>query len=225
MKQEEPVRKVRCPHCGQISSYKVPASINGTLQPLLRQAILEETLFDWQCPHCEGQARLFYPFVYHDMRRRLLIDLAAGSRQASVDAAALSNTFPALEQYTTRWVRSLTALKEKILIFERGLDDGAMELTKLALMQMVQRREHCSLKAGYWEASQKAQAQDRLFFAFLTPEGEVLRRSVHRSAYEKSLEIARHFPTLAAGFPLVSKRWAVAVMQEYRATQDSGKQA
>ena len=59
--------KITCPKCNHESDYIVWYSINVTLNPEMKDKILDDTLFSWVCPHCGERFYAPYDFLYHDM--------------------------------------------------------------------------------------------------------------------------------------------------------------
>ena len=65
------------------------------------------------------------------------LDVYKRQKQESLNDAEAENRYPELGGVTKRLAADLNKLKEKILIFENGLDDRAVELTKLAMSKAV----------------------------------------------------------------------------------------
>lgn len=63
--------KITCPKCNHESDYMVMCSINATLNPEMKNKILDDTLFNWVCPHCGKNYNVPYDFLYHDMENGL----------------------------------------------------------------------------------------------------------------------------------------------------------
>ena len=63
--------KITCPKCNHESDYIVWYSINVTLNPEMKDKILDDTLFSWVCPHCGENYYVPYDFLYHDMENGL----------------------------------------------------------------------------------------------------------------------------------------------------------
>lgn len=61
------ITKITCPKCNHESDYIVWYSINVTLDPEMKDKILDDTLFSWVCPHCGERFYASYDFLYHDM--------------------------------------------------------------------------------------------------------------------------------------------------------------
>ena len=59
------------PKCNHESDYMALYSINATLNPEMKNEILNDTLFNWVCPHCGERFYAPYDFLYHDMENGL----------------------------------------------------------------------------------------------------------------------------------------------------------
>ena len=78
----EIVKDIVCPQCGESQKYRLFSSINSRENPELKQAILEETLFDWRCRRCNYFAAMAYPFVYIDNEAGFVVCVAPGAAAA-----------------------------------------------------------------------------------------------------------------------------------------------
>ena len=143
-------KEITCPACGEKADAKMWASVNVTLDQELRESVLDESLFTWTCPQCGHKALLSYPCLYHDMANKFMIYLVPGAKQESLNDAEAENRYPELGGVTKRLAADLNELKEKILIFENGLDDRAVELTKLAMSKVALKKHGKELEKGYF---------------------------------------------------------------------------
>ncbi len=128
---------VACPECGAISTATLWQSVNVTLNPELKEQVFSRELFEHTCPQCGETTHLFYPLLYHDQDRHLLIWMLPPDERGEVSLDPLSMNAQAkiFPTYRLRLVASLNALLEKIMIFDAGLDDRAVELLKELLWQ------------------------------------------------------------------------------------------
>lgn len=93
--------------------------INAEVNPNLRLSVLDESLFDWTCPHCGYQAMLVYPCLYHDKGRRFMIYILPREPDPQ-KAAGISAQFPQLRGVRKRVTSSLATLKEKSFSLRTG---------------------------------------------------------------------------------------------------------
>lgn len=117
---------VDCPRCG--------AQFEFQIFPLAEQAekLLDLTAFRAVCPSCCTELMLPYPCIYHDPIKRVMIRFMPHG----FDLSDLPPDAPApLPGYSLRDVFSVHGFREKVLIFERNLNDRAIELLKILTIQ------------------------------------------------------------------------------------------
>lgn len=126
--------KLTCPYCNKTSTVDLYQTVNVTLDPDLKEKVFNRELFTFTCPHCGEKAILNMPLLYHDMDKQFLIQLSPA--EEDVKEFCINNhaidAMPkmAKEGYEFRVVVGLNNLKEKILVFESGLNDIVIDLFK-----------------------------------------------------------------------------------------------
>jgi len=124
---------ITCPSCGQGQPFVVSESINVSVDPDLKQSLLEGALTTLRCRRCGHEAHVEYDCLYHDMDRFLKVWLkypdADGKFQIDPAAEAMFSIFA--HTYTCRLVHSYHELLDKIRVFDDGFSDHTMELLKL----------------------------------------------------------------------------------------------
>ena len=151
-------RNVTCNNCNTVMEYDVYDSINATLQPKLKEKIVNDELFVLTCPECGKKFYLSYGFLYNDIDCGHMIHYSCSEDitnelQQFKDIVGnfkkeISAHFNSLS-YKFRFVNDFHKLKEKIRIFDKNLDDRIIELYK------------------YEYFSQKNERFDLSFFCFL----------------------------------------------------------
>ena len=134
------ITKIECPKCGQSSDFRIWESINTSLDPEMKEKVKDRSAFLFTCPHCGEKNLVDYGFLYHQMEDTIMIGYANSDdnekqlyhlyTEGFDGAHDLDNVFQK-EEYLLRIVRSLNALREKIFIFDDGLDDRVIEIYKL----------------------------------------------------------------------------------------------
>lgn len=119
-----------CSRCGQASPVPVHSVINVREHPELKEEVSSGRVFLWNCPVCGTPNLARYPFLYHDPDLRLLIWMSDGDRSVEEQMDRTVRGEEGLKDYTARMVDTPGDLIEKIMIFEAGLDDVAMEMCK-----------------------------------------------------------------------------------------------
>lgn len=142
---------LKCPKCSQNMEVEQWSAINGDKNPQQKLKLLQGTLFQSACKNCGNPVTVGYPVIYHDTKQNYMIWLVYDDEEVShvTDYFKKSKSYqtdpnndddekvdPACRQ---RIVRSADALREKIMIFDSGLDDKIMEIMKLAYAQQAQR--------------------------------------------------------------------------------------
>ena len=145
--------KGTCSRCREENKVTIYNSINVGEQPELKDAVLDGSAFVWTCPHCGTLNLLQYQTLYHDPSEKLMVWLTRGSEELEEQVREAYSRLDGLEEYTMRFVDDAGSLIEKIKIFDAGLDDRTMEMTKY-----VTRMELCE--------NQKENAQDILAVPF-----------------------------------------------------------
>jgi hypothetical protein len=159
MSQSESIT-ITCPKCKSKQPFTVWHSINVTLDPELKQRLLDRSLITFQCGKCGHSAAIEQELMYHDMDRKLMI-LRGHDKPDEAFAEGLGPLVKKMEsEYTFRLAESINALVEKILIWDAGLDDRVVEIVKLLLMGHIdesQRGENAELffSGIYAEADSK----------------------------------------------------------------------
>ena len=96
-----------------------------------------------------------------------MIYLIPNGGKTELDAVDVDHAFPQIGYVQKRVVSSLAALKEKILVFEAGLDDRAVELVKLALASVVEKKDGQKPQEGYFSFADEE--KNRIGFVFFFP--------------------------------------------------------
>ncbi len=126
---------ITCPGCGHQQAFAVWESLNVTLDPKLKEQLIDGRLTTFTCEECSEQAEVVSSLLYHDMAKQVMIWLIPGDEEPEkLDPGALAALGDMARQgYTLRLVRSKNHLIEKIMIFDDRLDDRMIELLKAAL--------------------------------------------------------------------------------------------
>lgn len=119
-----------CSRCTSEHSVDVLNSMNVSEHPELKGKVLDGSAFVWECPHCGTMNLIQYQTLYHDPSEKLMIWLTRGSEELENRVRSAYSKLEGLEDYTMRFVDDAGSLIEKIKIFDAGLDDLAMEMTK-----------------------------------------------------------------------------------------------
>lgn len=210
------LKTVNCPSCAGHNKVVLYQSINPSEDGTLRRDVLNDKLFTYTCMHCGYQARLTYPVLYNDVKRRFMIYFIPNCEKTLLTDRILEREKVKIRPVKKRLVTSYNDFKEKIIIFEAGLNDMAVELTKLALEVCVMREEKKSVREGYFSVLEDG----NIGFTFFTKDlNEPFVKSTRMDVYEKSRSIVTRLARrerMARGFIKIDRPWAEEILYRYR---------
>ncbi len=136
---EDPADVIQCPECGHEQEISIIASVNVTVDPDMREKVLSGDIFLFVCEQCGFSGFAGFPFIYEDKETAggflIYLEPECEDREVGVDGDVADQVL--LQNITMRLVTTINELKEKIFIFEAGLDDRVVELFKaLAFSKM-----------------------------------------------------------------------------------------
>ena len=217
--QKSVIKEIICPKCNQTTEGKLYTSVNATNNPHLRNDILEENLFRWRCHSCGHEASLTYPMLYNDMKKRFMIYLIPEIDRFQLADNELEEEFKNLKGIRKRLAPDFNTFREKLFIFESGLDDMAVEMTKLAISESVARKLNLrEVTEGY--LSMYDRESNSMGFTFLIGlEKEPYIQSVRLEIYSKSLAIVEELAVKDRnlnGFLTIDREWATNILYRYK---------
>lgn len=212
-------KAVVCPMCGELAKAEVYTSVNATVNRPLRERVLSGSLFDWICPSCGYSARLNYPVLYNDMKNRFMVYLIPRIDRFQLCDKELEEKYSNLRNISKRVAPNFNSFKEKIFIFESGLDDMAVELTKVAISQTVSKKlDGVSVEEGY--LSMYDRETNTMGFTYFTgEERSPYVQTARLEIYGKSKEIVERFGAKdkkLKGFLKIDREWAENVLYRYK---------
>ena len=126
--------RVSCPACGAMHDGKLVQTINTQTNPADKHRLLDGTLNVIEC-ECGKRTQLAANLLFHDPDAHFYCQVVPGGDQAMAEAAA---AFAASGvSGTLRLVPSLNALVEKVKLLDAGLEDWAIEMTKVLLLASI----------------------------------------------------------------------------------------
>ncbi len=206
----EIMKDIICPQCGVSQKYRLYTSINARENPELKRMALEETVFDWRCGRCSYFAAMAYPFLYMDPDARYVICVTPGGSGQPAEPTE------AVKDFVKRRVKNLAELKEKLLIFDNGLDDVAVEVVKNALCTIIKSKYEAKRVHAYFSRIQ----EDSMEFAIFVPgRPNPVYHSTRLEVYKQSQEVLRALDFMdPPGFAVVDARLAKSILEQYQAT-------
>lgn len=182
---------VRCPRCGESSSFDLYQSINAAESPELKEKIVNGDIFVHECPHCGHRQILKYNVLYHDPAEKVIICLS--------DTLFHSD---GMEGYCCRLTSDAGSFIEKVKIFDAGLDDLAVEMCKYVTRGEMEK--DVDLKFFKFDG-----ADNEITLTY--PEnGQMQMIQIGFNVYEDCAGIIRRNPTLreaASGMVRLDQEW------------------
>lgn len=135
-------KSVKCPKCGQMSDIVVWNSITVKDSADLKQDVLAGKINMFHCASCSYSALMPVPLLYHDEEKKLLISFSPCDDPIKEETlyadikktSAMSNELKSFEGYNLRFITKYNDFLEKVLIFDSGLNDKAIEVLKLMVL-------------------------------------------------------------------------------------------
>lgn len=211
------MKKVSCPKCNHDNDVKIYKTVNATTDPQFRETLLAGSLFGFRCENCGYEATLRYASLYNDMKNRFMVYYIPEIDVEKVSDDALESEYSELGDVTRRIVGSFNDLKEKIHIFESGLDDRAIEIAKIALKDVVAKRTGQEVTGGYF-SKYSAEEGSIGFTFFVGDDSEHLVQTTRIEIYNKSVEIANVYDSSKSSrsFLLINENWARNALYKYK---------
>ena len=207
-----------CPKCQHEGEFWMYESVNVTLDKSLRDRVFSNDLFKWTCPECGETFTIVYPFLYHDMDRGFMIHFSPNDCESINEMEhELLTKYPGLRKSKYRTTNALVRLKEKILIFEAGLDDAAIELAKVLAKydQNNKLQDNCSLVFNSIIASKKGAQEDMLVFKiFVNREPQKGMILIKREQYDHFAKIVQEEFQPIRYCETINERWVLNMMSQ-----------
>lgn len=192
--------KFTCPHCEESGPLKVWGSVNVTQDPDARRQVEDLSLFEWTCPNCGKTCLVLHPCMYHDMDNEFMVWFSPDNEEIEQAAG-----FSQLEHYTLRTTHTPNEFREKINVLERGLDDRAVELTKLIIIMQITRDGGDIVDIVFHSIDTKGQ----FVFVLVHPDGVEQYLKMPAETYQKlANDVREYLYTPARGFQTIDLKWA-----------------
>ena len=209
---------VVCPKCKQQSATNLLLSGNTAEDTDLRAKIFDESLFRWKCKKCGFSSRYQHPLLYNDIEHKFMIYYIPNVERQKVADQKLETEFAELSDIRKRIVPDINAVKEKIILFENGINDMAVELTKLAVSEIVSKETGHNVYAGYY-TDINDEKNTISFQFFVGGEKRSYIQSTRLEVYKRFLDIVKkHFAKdeKQQGFLNIGKDWAKSALEKYK---------
>ena len=200
---------IKCPKCGKESKFVMWSSINTVLNPEMKKKLLTGEIFKFKCNKCGCEARINYSSLYHQMEDRIMIYYV----QDKEDYESACNMFSGedmpeifedlmAEKYLYRIVTSPGELREKIIIFDNGLDDRVIGQAK---------EQGIKVKHIFFDVS----GEGKYMFIIFDENGETKMASIEKELLEKIREeVLKDSPDIREDRFDIDENWALEKIME-----------
>ena len=207
---------VTCPKCNTEHTTMIWRSINTKLDPEMKAAVKDRSAFLFECPSCGEKTYMDYGFLYHQMEDNIMIHYATSDEEAVEIYETLYGDDPTgmikdmiNDNYLVRIVRSQNELREKIAIFDEGLDDRIIEIIKIFILaKFMEDHPDCEdIEALYYKDDNKNLVQvlaDGKSYGVVEMPDEL-----YKNLYEKFI---KQMPDMREDGPYIDRRWALETM-------------
>lgn len=217
-------QRTMCPKCGKIIEFGVWDSIEIPYDEEQKQKVLDNTFFRVLCEDCKIMFPVAYPCVYNDLEQRYLIWIAPKMDEKEQKDIAAHNfklknddvVRLAQKAYRFRIVRNSNELREKIIIFDEGLDDRIVEVMKLVYIPAIRKNigEDSKITGLYFDKRpDNGEYQWVVLIENKNPMFGKIDMSVYEDMKAKTIETAE--ARTAEGLVQINAKWAVELMTEY----------
>ena len=207
---EVQMQEITCPKCGKKHSFSVWDSINVMEHPDMREKVRNDEAFRFQCPDCGASALLNYNFLYHDPEEKIFIFCNAEQTACDEIRRVLTDENNAFKNYTKRIVPSYNAFKEKLMIFDEGLDDRVIEWMKVfAFTSLRDKKPELRPERVLFDKG----TDGNHYFRFGEKDRTVAAYAFERSLYNKiKNQWHDEINDLSENRPVINAEWAVKTL-------------
>ena len=210
------LEKIKCPKCEHEDDMTVWESVNTDDNPEMKELVRNQQAFIYHCPECGKDSVVFYPMFYHEPKKGFLINFvpeysnAAISFMKDLSHDPYDEKLPLESNCQKRVVFNINQLHEKLLILDEGLDDRAVELTKLFIIAEIMNkdREH-----KIEEIYLNKEKDGSLKFAVLFNNNEWGRTEFIRSNYDLIVDKFK-VELLSSDEVRINTQWAMDIMNK-----------
>jgi hypothetical protein len=221
-------QKIVCPKCSTEFEVGIWDKIEMPYDEEQKEKIITNTFFRAQCTSCQSVFPMMYDCEYNDLERKYLIwiipKLLEGEKVRIMEfnkRLATDNRLRLAQGgYRYRLVRSDNELREKVLIFDEGLDDRFIETMKLAYVPVIRKNvdEQYKIFGVFFDKDENGKYQWVVIFDKRQPLILDVDMSIYEDMKEKLWDVAE--AKTQKGLAYIESHWALQVMQESKQAED-----
>ncbi len=214
-------QRVICPKCGSQIEVGIWDCIEMPYDIEQKEGIMNQTFFKLNCDTCKNVFPIAYKCIYNDMEQKYMIWLVPRLGENELEEINAYNMQLMTDNrlrlaqggYRYRIVRNDRELREKVFIFDEGLDDRYIETMKTIYVPVIKNKipDNCKIMGVYFHKAQDgAGYQLVVVFDNQPPMStrvnmdiyEDMRDKLHTAVEEKTAE----------GLIQINANWAVDIM-------------
>lgn len=180
---------ITCPSCEKSRQINIYPSVNVTLNPEFKEQVLTGEIFDATCPECGDPTRLVYNLLYHDMEKRLMIQMTQPDEIEKYEAEFAHHKvllrLSKSEDYNVRYVTDLSEMITTIHAFDHDLDDRLVNVLFYMILG-----DHLN-KGLEIVDGHLIEHEGELIYIFFKSDGEYILNKFPQEAYEELVENAK----------------------------------
>lgn len=215
--------KLACPSCNTEIEVEMRPRLEMPYDQEFKQQIMDGMFFRNKCPGCGRLIPAIYNFEYNDLESRYLIwvlpRIGEEEKKRIIDFNQLLQTDNRLRLaqggYRYRLVMTDMELREKVLIFDEGLDDRFIEAMKVIYVPVIMEKvgNDCKVVGIFFDKSATGEYQWLVVFDKMKPTIFTLDMKMYEDMKEKLWDAAE------ANYQndcmiMIEAHWAAKVMKE-----------
>ena len=213
-------QKMTCPQCKREITINVWDKVELPYDAEQKNRVLQNTFFKVNCVNCQATFTIAYKCQYNDMERKYLLWVAPALDQKAKGDIAQYNQQLQNDQrlrmaqggYRYRIVQSDNELREKVIIFDEGLDDRYIETLKIVYVPLIKNKmgEGTQITGIYFDRKQGGGYQFIITFDNKPPMSANVNMDIYQDMTNKLRDIvARNTPE---GLCRIDADWGLKVM-------------
>ena len=213
---------IKCPKCGKEIEIDVWDNIALPYDKEQKKRILKNSLFKINCDSCKIIFPIAYRCQYNDMEQKYLIWFAPRADEAEQKAIAAYNQQLKADKplqlaqggYRYRVVFNDNELREKVLIFDEGLDDRYIETMKVSYLPLLQKeltKDEAKILGIYFDKKEDGEYRWVIVFDRKAPVEVDIDMKMYEDMKIKLKNIVEE--KTPEGLVQISAQWAWEVLQ------------
>lgn len=213
---------IACPKCGKEIEIDVWDSVDIPYDMEMKEKVLQNTMFKAHCEDCGFVFPIGYKFLYNDMEQRYLIWMAPRLEEAEQkdidDYNEQLKTDHRLQLaqkgYIYRIVRNDNELREKVVIFDEGLDDRYIETMKIVYLPVIKKNVPADARIMGIYFDKKPEEEKGYRWVVIFDKNKPIMADINMDIYEDMKEKLHDLveEKTPVGFTQIAAPWAMDVM-------------